>query len=190
MRKSYAKYPSSFVKQTHSTQALLLPVRPYFIWGTVLLALLLNMAQNVLLFGNAAWVPDLLALALVFWTVHQPHRLGLGTAFVLGLLMDAHATTLLGQHALVYTLLCFSAKAMHRRLLWFSLPWQTVQVLPLFIFGYLIEFLVRWLAGTAGLPTPGLLLAPFVQAGCWPVISYLLLLPQRRPPDPDKTRPL
>ncbi|NBW55413.1 MAG: rod shape-determining protein MreD, partial [Betaproteobacteria bacterium] len=32
--------------------------------------------------------------------------------------------------------------------------------------------------------------APLIQAMLWPVVSVLLLAPQRRAPDPDKHRPL
>ena len=69
-------------------QQLLLPANPLFIWSTLLFALLLNMLQNMGLWGRAAWVPDLLALVLVFWSVHQPLRVGIGTAFVFGIFMD------------------------------------------------------------------------------------------------------
>ena len=49
--------------------------------------------------------PTSLALVLVFWNVHQPRRVGVGLAFVFGLLMDVHDGAVLGQHALAYTLL-------------------------------------------------------------------------------------
>ncbi len=39
--------------------------------------------------------------------VHQPRRVGVGAAFVFGLLMDVHQGALLGQHALAYTLLSY-----------------------------------------------------------------------------------
>ena len=55
--------------------------------------------------GRTPWMPDLLALVLVFWSVHQPLRVGIGAAFVFGLLMDVHQAALLGQHALAYTAL-------------------------------------------------------------------------------------
>ena len=61
-------------------QQLLLPANPFFIWGTLLAALGLNMLQNIGFWGRAAWVPDLLALVLVFWSVHQPLRIGIGAA--------------------------------------------------------------------------------------------------------------
>ena len=35
-----------------------------------------------------------------------------------------------------------------------------------------------------------ILLAPLVEAVLWPVVSVVLLAPQRRAPDPDENRPL
>ena len=81
-------------------QQLLLPANPFFIWMTLLAAFVLNMLQNMGLWGRAAWVPDLLALVLVFWSVHQPLRVGIGAAFVFGLAMDVHQGGLLGANAL------------------------------------------------------------------------------------------
>ena len=44
----------------------------------------------------------------------------------------------------------------------------------------------------AGGVFPGwdLLIAPAIEAVLWPVVSMLLLAPQRRAPDPDENRPL
>jgi rod shape-determining protein MreD len=170
-------------------QQLLLPANPVFIWFSLLSALIFNMLMNMGLFGRAAWVPDLLAVVLVFWSVHQPLRIGVGVAFAFGLAMDVHQGALLGQHALAYTALGFLGISMHRRLLWFSVPNQAVQVLPLFVAAHLLEMLVRMVAGGT---FPGLLylLAPVIEAALWPVVSVLLLVPQRRAPNPDDNRPL
>ena len=170
-------------------QQLLLPANPVFIWGTLLMALLLNMAANMGGPGSAAWMPDLLALVLVFWSVHQPLRVGVGAAFVFGLLMDVHQSALLGQHALAYTALSYFAITIHRRLLWFPVPSQALQVLPLFVAAHAIELAIRLIGG--GLfPGWSIVLAPVLEAALWPVASILLLLPQRRAPNPDKNRPL
>jgi len=95
----------------------------------------------------------------------------------------------LGQHALSYTVLSFLAIAIHRRLLWFTVPWQAFQVLPLFVTCHVIGLTVRIAAGGT---FPGLLmlLAPVIESLLWPLISVLLLLPQRRAPNPDAHRPL
>ncbi len=168
---------------------LLLPANPFFIWGSLLAALMLNMLQNMGLWGRAAWVPDLLALVLVFWSIHQPQRIGIGAAFVLGIFIDVHQGSMLGQHALSYTVLSFLAISIHRRLLWFAVPSQAFQVLPLFVTAHAIALSVRLLAG-GGFPGWWLLLAPLIESLLWPVVSVLLLAPQRRTPDPDAHRPL
>lgn len=170
-------------------QQLLLPARPLFIWASLLAALLLNMLLNMGLWGRSAWMPDLVALVLVFWTVHQPLRVGIGAAFVFGLLMDVHQGALLGQHALSYTVLSFLAITVHRRLLWFSVPSQAAQVLPLFIAAHGLELTLRMVGGGA-FPGWPLFLAPLLEAALWPVASIVLLAPQRRAPDPDANRPL
>jgi rod shape-determining protein MreD len=170
-------------------QQLLLPASPLFIWSSLVAALLLNMTQNIGLWGRAAWVPDVLAVVLVFWSVHQPLRVGIGTAFVFGLFMDVHQGALLGQHALAYTVLSFFAITMHRRLLWFTVPSQAAQVMPLFFAAHTVEMVVRLIGGGA-FPGFWILLAPVLEAALWPVASVLLLAPQRRAPDPDANRPL
>jgi rod shape-determining protein MreD len=170
-------------------QQLLLPANPVFIWFSLIAALLFNMLLNMGLFGRAAWVPDLLAVVLVFWSVHQPLRIGMGVAFALGLCMDVSQSALLGQHALAYSVLSFGAIAVHRRLLWLSVPSQTLQVLPLFVIAHAVEVLLRM--ATGGI-FPGLwgFLAPLIETLLWPVASWVLLAPQRRPPDRDENRPL
>ena len=170
-------------------QQLLLPVNPLFLWGSLLVAMLLNMLQNMGLWGRAAWCPDVLAVVLVFWTVHQPSRVGIVAAFVFGLLMDVYQSGLLGQHAMAYAVLSFLAITMHRRLLWFPVPLQAAQVFTLFVASHALALVLRMLAGS---PFPGaeIVLAPVLEALMWPVASILLLAPQRRAPDPDANRPL
>ena len=168
---------------------LLLPVRPAFIWLSLAFALALNMIANMGLWGRAAWQPDMLAVVLVFWTVHQPRRIGVSIAFVFGLFMDVHQGALLGQHALAYTVLSYLAIGIHRRLLWFTVPSQAAQVLPLFVLAHALAWLIRWL-GDGGSPGWWALLAPLLEALLWPVFSVVLLMPQRQAPDPDADRPL
>jgi rod shape-determining protein MreD len=164
---------------------LLLPANPLFIWFSLFVAVALNMLP----WGRMAALPDFLAVALVFWNVHQPRRVGVGAAFMLGLVMDVHQGALLGQHALAYTLLSFFAITVHRRLLWFTVGSQAVQIVPLFVAAHAVSLLVRMIAG-AGFPGWGLVVAPLLESLLWPVAAFVLLAPQRRPPDRDKNRPL
>jgi rod shape-determining protein MreD len=126
---------------------------------------------------------------LVFWNVHEPRRVGIALAFMFGLAMDVHQGALLGQHALAYTLLSFLAITIHRRLLWFGPIEQALHVLPLFFLATLVTLAVRLAVGGM-FPGWAILLAPVFQGLLWPLASVILLAPQRRPPDPDKNRPL
>jgi rod shape-determining protein MreD len=164
---------------------LLLPVNPLFIAASLLAAL----AFNLLPLGRHPAMPDLLALTLTFWAVHQPRRIGVGISFVFGLLMDVHQGALLGQHGLAYTLLAYLALAFSRRLSWFTLAEQALQVLPLFVAMRTVSLLVRLAAGDL-FPGWSLFIAPLIEASLWPVITAVLLAPQRRAPDPDQNRPL
>lgn len=168
-----------------SSDQLLLPVSPLFLWFSLLVAF----ALNIVPLGRMPAMPDLMAVTLVFWNVHQPRRVGVGVAFLFGLMMDVHDGAVLGQHALAYTLLSFFAVSMHRRLLWFTVPSQAVQILPLFVAAHAVSFVVRMVMGGM-LPGWELLLAPVFEALLWPVAAWLLLAPQRRAPDPDQNRPL
>ncbi|NUZ04443.1 rod shape-determining protein MreD [Piscinibacter koreensis] len=164
---------------------LLMPVNPVFIWFTLVVAL----AVNIVPLGRAAAMPDVLALVLVFWNVHQSRRIGVGTAFVFGLLMDVHSGAMLGQHALAYSLLSFFAVTVHRRLLWFPVLAQALQIFPLFLAAHAVALVVRLIAGGM-FPGWQLILAPVFESLLWPFVTWLLLAPQRRPPDPDENRPL
>ena len=164
---------------------LLRPANPLFIWFSLVVALLLNMMP----WGRNPFVPDALALALVFWNVHQPRRVGRGAAFVFGLLMDVHEGALFGQHALAYTLLSYGAITMHRRIQWFPLGAQAIYVLPLLLVAQLAALTIRiWVGGE----WPGWVYfaQSLVGAALWPLAAWLLLAPQRRPVDRDETRPL
>lgn len=170
-------------------QQLLLPANPFFIWFSLLCALLLNALGSTAMWSRAPWAPDFLALVLVFWGVYQPLRIGVGVAFMFGLIMDVQQGAMLGQHALAYTALAFLAVSMHRRLLWFDMMTQAVQLLPLLMVSHLLQLLVRMVSGS-NFPGWSLFLSPFLEAALWPLVSMILLAPQRRAPDPDDNRPL
>ncbi|MEC5212015.1 rod shape-determining protein MreD [Polaromonas sp. CG_9.5] len=168
-----------------SGQQLLSPANPLFIWASLTFALLLNMLP----LGRVPWMPDLLAVVLVFWIVHQPLRIGIGIAFMFGLVMDVQQTSLLGQHAFSYTTLSFLATLIYRRLLWFKVPLQALQLLPLFAAAHGAQLILGLLGGGI---FPGwiVLAAPLAEAFVWPLASVLLLGPQLRAPSWGENRSL
>ena len=168
-----------------SSQAILLPVRAGTILGSLAVALLLNFLP----WKNVLPVPDFVALVLAFWCVRQPRLVGLGAGWLLGLLIDVGNGVLLGQHALAYSLLAFAAIALSRRILWFPLWGQALHVAALLLFAQGVGALVRLAAG-AEFPGWGILVGPLIGAVLWPVVSLVLLLPQRMPAESDEPRTL
>ncbi|CAN7277595.1 rod shape-determining protein MreD [Duganella sp. Dugasp56] len=164
---------------------ILLPVSPLFIAFSLFCAFLLNLLP----WGNFIGVPDFVALVLVFWGVHQPRKVGIGTAFFLGLLMDVHDSTLLGENALAYTLLSYFAIMLHRRVLWFPLLTQAMHVFPLLVMAQSVQLLVRFFV-SGKFPGWFYFIESAIAVALWPLATWLLLAPQRRAVDRDHTRPI
>jgi rod shape-determining protein MreD len=164
-------------------QHILLPVRI----GTIVLSFIVALVLVFLPWKDMTMVPDFVALTLAFWCVRQPRLVGLGVGWLMGLVMDTGNGVLLGQHALAYSLLAFAAITLSRRILWF--PWllQAMHVAILLVGAKMVEILVRMAAG-GQFPGWTLLVGPLIGAMLWPVMSYLLLAPQRREVEIDETR--
>ena len=166
-----------------ASQSILLPVRA----GTILASLAVALLLNFLPWSSIALAPDFVALVLVFWCVRQPRLVGLGAGWLLGLLVDVGNGVLLGQHALAYSLLAFASITLSRRILWFPLWGQVLHVAALLVFAQGVSALVRLAAG-AEFPGWSIAVGPLIGALLWPVVSLLLLLPQRLPASVDDTR--
>lgn len=164
-------------------EEILLPVRVWFVALTLLLALLFN-----LLPADGIWLvlrPDFLALSLLYWCIQQPRLMGVGVAWMLGLMMDVGDGTLFGQHALAYSALAYAAEYFHRRVLRFPLWQQAVQVAALLFFCALLVLIVRLMGGAAAVSWTYFLPAAS-GALLWPLISVLYQWPQRPPPSPGE----
>jgi len=173
------------MQPTFSSSRILLPVRPWFIIFSLLAALLLNFLPT------AQWpgVPDWVALVLCFWSIREPRRVGMGWAFFLGLAMDVADGSALGQHCLAYVLLAYVAAGQSRRILWFPLAQQALQVLPMLVASQLVQLAMRMLAG-AEFPGWSYLIGPVIATLLWIPATFLLLLPQYQPVERDDNRPL
>jgi len=167
-------------------QALLLPVSAWFISASLVISLLLNMLFSL---TQTLWIPDLLAVTIFFWGIHQPRKVGMGLAFFMGLIVDVQQSALLGQHALSYVVLSYCAFRMHRRLLWFPIKEQMLQVLPFILLADALGWVMRLSMGD-DFPGWSMFFAPFLETLFWPIANILLLAPQRRAHNPDANRPI
>ncbi|HYR33014.1 MAG TPA: rod shape-determining protein MreD [Burkholderiales bacterium] len=158
-----------------SSSQILLPVRMSTIIASFALALFLNFLP----WRDLRLVPDFVALVLAFWCVRQPRLVGLGVGWTLGLLTDAGNGVLLGQHALAYSVLAFLSVWLSRRILWFGPMLQSLHIVLILLVTQAAVLLVRLAAGD---PFPGwpIIVGPLGGALLWPLVTWLLLLPQRR----------
>lgn len=154
---------------------ILMPVRV----STILVSFALALLLNFLPWRDLRLVPDFVALVLVFWCIRQPRLVGLGVGWTLGLLTDAGNGVLLGQHALAYSLLAFLSIWVSRRILWFGSGLQALHVAVILLVAQGVTLVVRLAAGDA-FPGWAIVVGPLAGALLWPVVTWMLLLPQRR----------
>ena len=126
-------------------QEFLLPASGTFIVLSLFAALMLNWLP-----WQGLWLavrPDFAALVLLYWCTHKPHRIGIGIAWMVGILADVSDSSLFGQHALAYSVLAFGGIMLHRRIQMFDVSEQPLQVFPLFLVSYAVFASVHWLFG-------------------------------------------
>ena len=164
-------------------QEILLPVRAGFIALTLIAALMLNLLPWA---GAWLWIkPDFVALVVLYWCIEQPRKVGFISAWLMGLFMDIADGTLLGQHALSYSILAYAGIVLHRRVRMFSGTPQVMHVLLLLLMNDLIVLAIRLAAG-ADYPGAQYFLGAFVAAALWLPLGALLKLLLRPRHDPDQ----
>jgi rod shape-determining protein MreD len=156
-------------------RTILMPAR----FSTIALSFAAALVLDFLPWHDLRLVPEFAALVLAFWCVRQPRLVGIGIGWSVGLISDAGNGVLLGQHALAYSLLAFLAVWLSRRILWFGPGLQALHIALMLLVAEGATVLVRLAAGDQlpGWPT---LVGPLAGAALWPVVSWLLLMPQRR----------
>ncbi len=120
-----------------------------------------------------AYRPDWVPLVLIFWGLMAPERLGLLTAFAMGLALDTLSGALLGQHALAMVTVVYLSVRFHLLIRVFPV-WQLSMTVFLLLVIY--EFMLFWIDGVAGRSVPIIeRWAPVVSGALvWPlVLGYL-----------------
>jgi len=104
-------------------------------WRLLLSTLTLAFLLTLLPWPDAwRWlVPDFTLMLLLYWNIRAPRPIGLGVAFLLGLLTDAASGVLIGQHALSYVLAAFVVLSLHRRLEKFPPLGRALQMAPVLL---------------------------------------------------------
>jgi len=122
--------------------------------------------------------PDWVGLTLIYWCLAVPDRVGVGTGWVMGLLVDLLTGSLLGQHAMALTIVAYLTLKFHLRVRLFPVWQQALTVLVLLI---LHQLLSLWVTRFIGRPGPPMYYwaASLVGMFIWPFI-YIALRSLRR----------
>jgi len=122
--------------------------------------------------------PHWVLLVLVYWSMALPTRIGVGIAWIMGLLLDVTYDALLGQHALAMALVIFLTLNLHQRLRIFPV-WQ--QAIVVFVFCVIYDIINLWIKGISGYaPNVWFYVLPsFTTAFIWPAV-FLVLRHARR----------
>jgi rod shape-determining protein MreD len=117
----------------------------------------------------APFRPDWIALTLIYWAMMLPRTWSVGSAWLIGIVLDVAQGTILGQHALALCLIVFITVRFH--LLMRVFPMQQLAA-TVFAILALYQFILFWINGVAGIDVPtvdywgpvitGTLLWPFV----------------------------
>jgi rod shape-determining protein MreD len=123
--------------------------------------------------------PQWVSLALIYWCMALPQRVGVGSAWTLGVLEDVLTGTLMGQHALGLSVVAYVTLKLHLRVRIFPLWQQSLVVLALLL---MERLLALWVIGATGQPTPTLWywMPTLVGMLLWPWIFIVLRDVRRR----------
>ena len=154
--------------------------------GFILLSLLVAVLLEWLPWRGWALVlrPDFVALVLLYWCTHKPHRVGIGIAWMLGIFVDVADASLFGQHALAYSVLAFGGLVLNRRVQMFSLREQSVHVFVLLLASYAVYALVHW--QVRGYVAWEFFLGSVTSALLWTPLTLLLQILRRPRRDPNE----
>lgn len=121
-----------------------------------------------------AWV----LMVLIYWTIKTPHRVNIGTAWIMGFVLDVLTGTMLGEHALALTFVIYWVSRAHLRINNYPLPQQAVCI-SFFVWVYqLIIFSIQGFIGE--LPASNLYwLSSVTSMLLWPWL-YVLMRDCRR----------
>jgi len=123
--------------------------------------------------------PPWYTLVLIYWAMAQPERVGIGSGWMLGLIVDVMTGSLPGQHALTLSLVAYIVVKLHTQIRVFPLWQQSVTVMMLL---FLEPLIATWAMGISHQPPPPLYYwtTPVIGMLLWPWV-FILLSKTRRP---------
>jgi len=117
--------------------------------------------------------PNFVALLLLYWLLRAPEWFGVGSAWLLGLILDGLTGVYLGQHAMSFAVLAYIVLVLYQRLRMFSIGQQALLVFVLLGLDLMLNSWVDMVL-RGGKENLMLLSGAVLGAMLWPVMaSYL-----------------
>ena len=123
--------------------------------------------------------PDWLALVIVYWTIALPERVGMLTAFFVGLLADVISESLLGLHAMGLVIVASFALAAYQRIRMLAVWQQATMVFLILTLVQIVSVLITVQLSDGAFSRLSFLI-PLVSALVWPWIFLGLRALRRR----------
>lgn len=117
--------------------------------------------------------PYWLALVVAFWVLEEPERVGLGYAFLVGVIADLVYGTLLGEQALRLVIMSFILQRFRARLRFFPLWQQALAIGALLLNDRVVAAAVHTALGAPQLPW-AFWWAPLLGLALWAPVFLLL----------------
>lgn len=122
--------------------------------------------------------PATATLVLIYWWLALPEKVGITTAFIAGLIIDVITGSLLGQHALMLSLVAYLTLQFHQIIRVYPIWQQSIVVAALLYVELILNF---WLKGVLGQSVSGwhYWITPLIGGLFWPWF-YIILRDLRR----------
>lgn len=149
--------------------------------GVILVSFIVALGLTIMPLPDALELvrPEWIIMVLVYWVMALPDRIGVGIAWIAGLLLDVVRDALLGQYALTLALIAFIIISLHQRLRVFPLWQQALAIALLVILQYILVFWIKGLTGE--LPEFWKMLIPAASTVIfWPPVFLVLRQVRRR----------
>ncbi|MBJ7549567.1 rod shape-determining protein MreD [Marinomonas ostreistagni] len=117
--------------------------------------------------------PEWTLLAILYWVIALPFKVGVGAAWFLGLLVDLLQGGVIGQHSLTYVVITAACATLYKRLRMYRRWQQSIFIFLLISINQLVGFWIDHITGDAE-PTLMIFMPALVSAILWPWVFVLL----------------
>jgi rod shape-determining protein MreD len=117
--------------------------------------------------------PDWVLLALIYWTLAIPEKIGVFTAWVIGIFVDVLTGRFLGQQALAYAIISYICLKLHKRLRQYPVLQQSLFIFLCLLFSQMLMFWIENIYSVTEFSW-AFWLPVFIGTMFWPVIYSTL----------------